>query len=66
MSLNYKDFLNEVVKPLQNKIEPVYVLPDSDAEDHVKKRFTDKHVRRVRSGSRPRIPIGAKPSAQPL
>jgi epoxyqueuosine reductase QueG len=46
------DFLNDVVKPLQDKVEPVYVLPDSDAEDHVRKRFSHKHARRVRSGIR--------------
>jgi NAD-dependent dihydropyrimidine dehydrogenase PreA subunit len=47
-----KAFLNDVVKPLQDKIEPVYVLADSDAEDHVKRRFSHKQVRRVGSGIR--------------
>jgi Fe-S-cluster-containing hydrogenase component 2 len=45
--------LREVVKPLQEKIEDIYVVPDSDAEAHVEKRFPHKTVRRVRSGLRP-------------
>jgi ferredoxin len=46
------DFLDEVVRPLQQKVEPVYVLPGSDAEQHVQRRFSHKSVRRVRSGIR--------------
>ena len=30
-----KGFLDEVVNPLQEKEETVYVVPDSDAEAHV-------------------------------
>ena len=37
-----KGFLNEVVKPLQEKEETMYVVPKSDAEAHVKKRFPHK------------------------
>lgn len=48
-----KGFLGEVVKPLQQKVEPVYVTPDSDAERHVRKRFPHKIVRRVGNGLRP-------------
>lgn len=43
-----KGFLNEVVKPLQEKPETVYVVPQSDAEAHVKKRFPLKTVKHVR------------------
>lgn len=46
-------FLREVVKPLQAKVEPIYVTPGSDAESYVMKRFPHKKVRRVRSGLRP-------------
>ncbi len=39
-------FVNEVLKPLQQNTEPVYVVPNSDAEGHVTKRFPHKRVRR--------------------
>lgn len=48
-----KGYLAAVVKPLQHQVEPVYVLPDSDAERHVRKRFPHKLVRRVGNGLRP-------------
>ena len=47
-----KDFLADVVRPLQDKVETIFVLRGSDAEGHVKKRFSHKQVRRVRSGIR--------------
>ncbi len=34
---NQRAYLEAIVKPLQNKIEPVYVVPKSDAEEHVQK-----------------------------
>ena len=43
-----KGFLNENVKPLQEKEETIYVVPKSDAEDHVRKRFPHKKVKQVR------------------
>jgi hypothetical protein len=46
-------YLGEVVRPLQQKVEPVYVTPDSDAERYVRKRFPHKTVRRVGNGLRP-------------
>lgn len=45
--LDRKGFLNEIVKPLQEKDETVYVVPKSDAEDFVKRRFPKKRVKRV-------------------
>jgi len=48
-----KDFLEDVVKPLQKKEEPVYVVPDTDAEEYVRKRFPHKNVRLVRNSLRP-------------
>ena len=49
-----KSFTTDVVTPLQKKIEPVYVVPGSDAESHVTKRFPQKTVTRVGNGLRPR------------
>jgi ferredoxin/putative sterol carrier protein len=49
---NRPAFLKEVVRPLQEKVEPVYVVPDTDAEQHVRKRFPHKQVRHVGSGIR--------------
>jgi hypothetical protein len=48
-----KGFLNEIVEPLQEKEETIYVVPKSDAEDHVKKRFPHKRVKQVRGGLLP-------------
>lgn len=48
-----KAFIQEVVKPLQDKRETIYVVPDSDAESHVARRFPHKTVKRVSSGIRP-------------
>jgi Fe-S-cluster-containing hydrogenase component 2 len=47
-----KRFLDAVVRPLQDKVEPVYVTPDSDAEQSVRRRFPHKRVRRVGNGIR--------------
>ena len=41
------------MRPLQAKVEPVYVVPESDAEAYVEKRFPHKTIRRVGSGLRP-------------
>jgi ferredoxin len=45
-----KEFLNTVVKPLQDKVETVYVVPGSDAEDYVARRFPHKTTKRVSNG----------------
>lgn len=47
-----KSHLNDVLKPLQNKSEQIYVTKNSDAEAHVLKRFPNKKVRIVRSNGR--------------
>lgn len=47
-----KAFVHKVVKPLQDKAETIYVVPGSDAETHVPKRFPHKSVKRVSSGIR--------------
>jgi ferredoxin len=49
-----KQFLDDVVRPLQREEEPVYVLQGSDAQAHVAKRFPHKRARVVRSALRPR------------
>jgi hypothetical protein len=51
---NRKAFLDDTVRPLQQKVESVYVVAGSDAEVHVRKRFPHKRVRRVGSGIRAR------------
>jgi Fe-S-cluster-containing hydrogenase component 2 len=46
--------LREVVRPLQEKQETVYVVAGSDAEEHVARRFPLKTIKRVGNGLRPR------------
>ncbi|HZF40535.1 MAG TPA: 4Fe-4S binding protein, partial [Blastocatellia bacterium] len=41
-----KSYLQSVVKPLQEKEETVYVVPGSDAEEHVARRFPNKQAKR--------------------
>ncbi|WP_455244609.1 SCP2 sterol-binding domain-containing protein [Petrachloros mirabilis] len=48
-----KAFTADVVKPLQSKEEPVYVIRGSDAEQHVTKRFPHKQVQHVGNSLRP-------------
>ena len=47
-------YLQEVVRPLQEKEETVYVVSGSDAESHVARRFPHKQIKRVHNGLRPR------------
>lgn len=66
-----KRHLTEVVKPLQEKAETVYVVAGSDAEAHVRKRFKNKWVKHVGSGVRPNsvrgfleaLPVAFQPQA---
>ena len=46
--------IQEIVKPLQEKEEPVYVVKGSDAEAYAKKRWKNKTVKTVGNGLRPR------------
>lgn len=48
-----KKYLHTIIKPLQNKNETVYVLPGSDAEEHVRKNFSHKKIKLVGNGTRP-------------
>jgi Fe-S-cluster-containing hydrogenase component 2 len=52
--LDKKRHLTETVRPLQDKRESIYVIPGSDAEEHVKRRFPNKSVRRVRGSLHPK------------
>ncbi len=45
---NKKQFMKDNLKPLQEKVEDVYVIPGSDAQSHVQKRFKHKPIRPVR------------------
>ncbi len=45
-------FVDETLKPLQRKDETIYVVPDSDAEEYVARKFPHKTAKRV-SGVRP-------------
>ncbi|HKS83206.1 MAG TPA: SCP2 sterol-binding domain-containing protein [Candidatus Acidoferrales bacterium] len=45
-----KEFLKDVVRPLQDKVETVYVVRGSDAEDYVARRFPQKKTKRVSNG----------------
>ena len=51
---NRKQHLTDVVKPLQEKEEEVYVVKGSDAEVHVRKRFDHKRIKYVGNGLHPR------------
>jgi Fe-S-cluster-containing hydrogenase component 2 len=44
----------DLVRPLQEKVEPVYVVKGSDAEAHVRRRFPHKRVRLARNTLQPR------------
>ena len=46
--------VQQVLRPLQQKQEPLYVVPGSDAEVFAAKRFPHKPLRRVHSGLRAR------------
>ena len=49
-----KEFKKDVVTPLKEKEETVYVVAGSDAEPHVVRRFPKKKVKQVGNGLRPR------------
>src|SRR5262245_55777323 len=43
-------YLKDVVRPLQDKEETVYVVPKSDAEEYVAHRFPHKQIKHVGNG----------------
>jgi ferredoxin-NADP reductase/Fe-S-cluster-containing hydrogenase component 2 len=50
--------MREVVRPLQERAEPIYVVPGSDAEAVARHKFKNKTVKPVSSGLRPRSIAG--------
>jgi epoxyqueuosine reductase len=58
-----RNHLREVVRPLQEKPEYVYVTKGSNAEAHARKRFPGKTLRYVESGLQPPDGIDAGPGA---
>lgn len=50
--------LQEVVRPLQERAEPVYVVPGSDADAVAQRKFKNKTVKPVSNGLRPRTIAG--------
>jgi hypothetical protein len=49
-----KAHLEKIVRPLQEKQETIYVNKNSDAEDHVARRFPRKKIKHVGNSLRPR------------
>lgn len=49
-----KEFIQEVLRPLQEKEENLYVIRGSDGEAHARKRFPHKSLRYVAGSLRPR------------
>ncbi|RYX98550.1 4Fe-4S ferredoxin, partial [bacterium] len=51
---NRKGFISEVVRPLQEKKESIYVIKGSDASDYVKKKFPHKSLKYVGNSLNPK------------
>lgn len=51
---NRTDYLKDVVRPLQDREEMVYVVPGSDAEEYVPSRFPNKSIKQVSNSLRPK------------
>jgi len=47
-----KEFMNTVLKPLQDKVETLYVLPGSAPEEHAERRYPHKPTKQVTGGHR--------------
>ena len=45
-----KQYMEEIAKPLTDKVETVYVVAGSDPEAYVPRRFPHKPIKRVRNG----------------
>src|SRR5215467_4949702 len=59
-------YLQDVVRPLQNKEETVYVVPKSDAEEYVARRFPHKQIKRVGNGLNRLLSIQSFLNGMPL
>ena len=53
-----KTYIKNVVKPLQENNETIYVIPESDAQVYVKKKYPHKKLKMVGSGIRPATVVG--------
>jgi Fe-S-cluster-containing hydrogenase component 2 len=49
---NRPNYLKEVVKPLQERKDVIYVVPGSDAEQYVQQKFPHKKIKTVSNGLR--------------
>jgi hypothetical protein len=67
---NRPGFLKEHLRPLTEKEETLYVIAWSDAEEHARRRFPKKKIKRVSSGLRatsiPGFLFGLKLLFQPI
>lgn len=58
-----KEFMSTVLKPLQDKVETLYVLPGSAAKEHAERRYPHKPTKEVTGGYRgPRVIPGSTPA----
>jgi hypothetical protein len=57
--------VREVVRPLQEKPEYVYVTAGSDAETYTREHFPHKTIRHARTGTRPEPGPDAAPAGEP-
>ncbi|MFI0168152.1 (4Fe-4S)-binding protein [Streptomyces sp. NPDC017095] len=48
-----KEFMDRVLRPLQDKVETLYVLPGSEAQRYAERRFPHKPAKEVTGGWRP-------------
>lgn len=55
---NRQQHLKDIVRPLQERAEPVYVVEGSDAEEVARRKFKNKTVKTVSNGLRPRSIAG--------
>jgi NAD-dependent dihydropyrimidine dehydrogenase PreA subunit len=49
---NRSNYLKDVVKPLQERKDVIYVVPGSDAEQYVQQKFPHKKIKKVSNGLR--------------
>ncbi|SHH30223.1 4Fe-4S binding protein [Streptomyces sp. 3214.6] len=56
-----KNFMDTVLRPLQDKTETLYVLPGSDAQKYAQRRYPHKPVKEVTGGWQP--PTKRQPSS---
>ena len=50
---NKQEYIKRVVQPLQKKVETLYVVPNTDAEQWAKSRFPHKRIKHIGSGLKP-------------